>query len=327
MIKLSDSMRDALGTHGQPKANVPNPPLFISGCMRSGTTFLVDKLAGHPQLLKIGSELNEVWTEIGGAPCLKECTYRGAEHANPQFAYNMANYFFEFIRESKGLKRRAMRFTIKWKDNVQRVNYDWKNLVPMNKSPHLMNKIGYVNGLFPDSKILLIVRDVYAQCASLKRHLDNEYRRVGKRRFIPDDPKGCWSEWSSGGGAPEHACYPADISVLPKMWLRLNELALQEIQQLPKDQYKIISYETLIKEQSTTLNAVFDFLDLLPKHEKEARKVAGKQIDLINTTTKGDPLEKWKSHLTAKEIEAIDVVVTSESARYQAIMEAVQNAE
>jgi len=294
--------------------------------MRSGTTFLVDKLAGHPQLLKIGSELNEVWTKIGGASCMRTCEYRGKEHAEAQYAYNMTAHFFEFINESSTLKRRSMRLITKWNDNTQRVNYDMQNIVAMNKSPHLMNKLGYVHALFPNSKILFIIRDVHAHCASLKRHLDNEYRKNGKRRFIPDDPRGCWSSWNSGGGEPEQPCYPADLSTLPKMWLRLNELALEEIQKLPADTYKIISYETLITDQKNTLMSVFDFLDLLPKHKSEANKVAEKEIDLINTTTSGDPLSKWKQQLTPNEIATIDEVIEANRPRYEKIMAAAQSA-
>lgn len=324
MIKLPQKLRDLLGTHGQLEAHAPNPPLFVTGCMRSGTTFLVDKLTCHPQMLKIGSELNEVWTKIGGAPCLKTCEYRGKEHADPQYAYNMTAHFMEFINESNTFKRKAMRMVTMHNSDVSRVNYDWKNIIPVNKSPHLMNKLDYVHELFPSSKVLLIIRDAYAQCSSLKKHFDVEHRRTGKRRFIPDDPKGCWSTWNSGGGEPDRPCYPTDISLLPEMWLRLNEMALEEVQKLPKDKYMIISYEKLIQEQEESLMSIFDFLDLLPEHKKEALNVSKKEIDLINTTTKGDPLNKWRQQLTPKEISEIDKVLEKNKDRYDRIMNAAR---
>ena len=65
MIKLPKALRELFGTHGEPRATPLEQPIFVTGCMRSGTTFLVDKMASHPQLLKIGVELNQVWTDLG----------------------------------------------------------------------------------------------------------------------------------------------------------------------------------------------------------------------------------------------------------------------
>ena len=179
--------------------------------------------------------------------------------------------------------------------------------------------------LFPNSKILLIIRDIHAHCASLKRHLDNEHRQNGKRRFVPEDPKGCWSSWNSGGGVSDQPCYPHDLSLLPEMWLRLNKLAINDLRVLPSENYKIISYETLITEQKKTLMSVFDFLDLLPEYKKEANKAANKEIGLINTTTIGDSLKKWKQQLTPSEITTITKVIEANRSCYDNIMAAAQS--
>ena len=53
MLKLPSFLRNAFGTHGEPAPKPLAAPIFVTGCMRSGTTFLVDKMATHPQLLKI----------------------------------------------------------------------------------------------------------------------------------------------------------------------------------------------------------------------------------------------------------------------------------
>ena len=53
--------------------------------MRSGTTFLVDKLSSHPQLLKIGVELNQVWTDIGGASIKGTCDHKVAADASAEY--------------------------------------------------------------------------------------------------------------------------------------------------------------------------------------------------------------------------------------------------
>ena len=89
MIKLPESLRNLFGTHGEPAARMTNAPLFVTGSMRSGTTFLVDKLSSHPQLLKIGVELNQVWTDIGGASIKGTCDHKVATDASAEYTYQM----------------------------------------------------------------------------------------------------------------------------------------------------------------------------------------------------------------------------------------------
>ena len=101
MIKLTQGLRDFFGTHGEPKARQYHPPVFLTGCMRSGTTFLADKLASHPQLLKIGVEMNDVWTDIGGASISGTCEYRNASHVTTEYTFQMTSYIQDFINESK----------------------------------------------------------------------------------------------------------------------------------------------------------------------------------------------------------------------------------
>ncbi len=160
MSLLNPKIRELLNTHGEIKAYEYNMPLFITGCMRSGTTFLHNILARHPQLLKMGFELNYAWDKIGGAPILKECQYRNQTHASPEFTYNMTNYYYDFIKENKTLKRKLMRGVEIIQGKPNRISYDWDNIVPVNKSPHFMNKIKYITTLFPESKIILVISEL-----------------------------------------------------------------------------------------------------------------------------------------------------------------------
>ncbi|MEL0026717.1 MAG: hypothetical protein VW775_06565, partial [Schleiferiaceae bacterium] len=87
MIRLPKFLRKALKTHPQPPSREVEPPLFITGAMRSGTTFLVSKVVTHPQLLKVGDELDKVWNHIGGAQIGAKCVYKTAEDASGQYTY------------------------------------------------------------------------------------------------------------------------------------------------------------------------------------------------------------------------------------------------
>jgi len=295
-------------------------PLFVTGTMRSGTTWLINKITQHPQLLKVGSELNEVWTEIGGARCLDDCEYRNETNADYSYAFQMGSYFHRFIRESKSFKRHAMRaLNVK---NMQegRVFYDWGNIIPVNKSTHLMNKLQYVHTLFPESKIVLIIRDIYGQSSSLKFHFEDIYKRTGKVYVSPDDKKACWSRLNSGDVQDKHSAYPGNFSTIPEMWIRLNALALKELSELDNIKYFVVDYNEMVSHQELVLEKVFEFLNLEPKHHKKAMAISKSVSSFRNTTTAGNPLDKWKKHLTEAEKNAIVTAIKNNKPDYEFIL-------
>ena len=83
----------------------------------------------------------------------------------------------------------------------------------------------------------------------------------------------------------------------------------QELPKLPGDE----NQEEVVKD-------VFNFLELQQKHKSSEDKVAKKLIGIINTTTKGNPLEKWKKHLSSAEIESIDHVIEENKEQYNEII-------
>lgn len=323
MIKLPAFLRDFFGTHGEPEARAVNAPLFVTGCMRSGTTFLVDKLASHPQLLKIGVELNRVWTDIGGASIKGTCEYKVAGDASPEYTYQMATYFADFVRESQTLKRKAMRRYSKYFHGLGRASYDWDHIVPVNKSPHLMNKLGYVGALFPQSTMIIIVRDIYSHSASMKYHFEKLHKADGRTYFMEESLTACYSQ--THGEVPEgKAAYPGDFSIIPQLWLRMNKVAFDEFDRAGFKKKLVVSYEDLVMNQKGTLAAIFEALELRPECEKVAKEIAEKATVLVNTTTKGNPLEKWEKQLSAQEIAAIDDVVANHSQEYAYIKSSLE---
>lgn len=71
----------------------------------------------------------------------------------------------------------------------------------------------------------------------------------------------------------------------------------------------VVSYEDLVMNQKGTLAAIFEAMELRSEHKQVADEIAQKATVLVNTTTKGNPLEKWKKQLSTQEIAAIDAVV------------------
>ncbi|MCF8368129.1 MAG: sulfotransferase [Bacteroidales bacterium] len=324
MIKLSPALRNILGTHGQIEATKPRMPIFVLGSMRSGTTLLVNKISQHPQLLKIGSELNEIWTEIGGADCMDNCSYKDAGDSRYEFAYNMNSYFFRFVQESKSVKRHLMR-SLNWLQMQQgRITYDWDNLIPVNKSPHLMNKINYVHTMFPQSKFIFIIRDIFAHSSSMKAHFDEYYKQNDKVYIFPEDEKACWSRSEPGEKPTDKLCYPPDFSLIPAMWIRLNHLVLNELIRLPKDQFLVLDYNDLVKNQEIVLRSIFEFLELEEKHQKKVDNICKKITKFKNTNTIGDSLEKWKKYLSDKEKNTINNIISERNAEFDSIQKILQ---
>lgn len=289
--------------------------------MRSGTTFLVDKLAKHPQLLKIGSELNEIWTDIGHAPMKGCCPHLTEKDFSVDATYQMTNYISNFINESKSIKRHLMRLNTKLDNDLGRFSYDWDSIIPVNKSPHIMNKISYVNSLFHDSKFILIVRDIYAHSSSMKIHFDNQYKKNNLVHVMDSEAHSCWSDVPADSvSEKDQTFYPSDFSLIPKMWLRLNKTALEEIKLLPEKNRLIISYEKLINNEPAELKKVFAFLDLKDEHKKWEDEIRLSKQKLINTTTKGNPLDKWKTQLSEDEKSTITEMIKDNQDTYNYIM-------
>lgn len=292
-------------------------PVFIVGCMRSGTSLLQNTLDEHPQLLKIGFELNDIWTAIGGANCTRECSHKTVDDLDMTFAHNMTNYFSEAIREAKTPLRHIERMLNRWRQGSGGVFYDWENLVPVNKSPHLMNKVGYISAMYPEAKFIFIVRSIFGQSSSLKMHLDKYSKTDDIMGYLPHNSGSCWSiltEKDRSGLEPDR-CYPGNFEMIPRAWMRLNSMALRDLGQLDDDRYVIISYENLVREQYNVLKRVFEFLDLNEKHREIEEKLFSRSRKLMNNHT-GNPLTSWKEKLSIEEITAINKVIEEDYDTY-----------
>ncbi|MEM6345698.1 MAG: sulfotransferase [Bacteroidota bacterium] len=302
-------------------------PVFVAGCMRSGTTFLIDKLTQHPQLIKVGAELREVWTEIGEARStgpLSEA--KSAEEATFEAATNMAHYLSSFIRESQNLRRHLMRAKNYYRYGQGRVRYDWENVRPVNKSTQLVNKLAYAHALFPQSKLILIIRSIEGHSASMKSFIEHNYKREKMVHVFPQEKDASWTRLTEDqlpAGITAEQRYPSSFATIPKMWLQLNLRALRDLEALPKGSYRVVIYEDLVQQQAYFMKRLLDFLALEKKHSTEAQRIAGSKLVVTNTSTQGNPLEKWKKHLKEEEKAFLEGV--KQSSDYQEYLERVKH--
>lgn len=323
---MNTELRKRLGMEVEPEGAPFPPPVFIMGCMRSGTTFLVDKLTQHPQLLKVGSELQRAWTQWGDAPCESVCAYRDETHVNTLAAVNMAHYFGEFLREAPSLKRHLMRAKATLGRKQGAITYDWKRVRPVNKSTQLVNKIAYVHGLFPKSQLIFIIRSIQGQCASMKSFIQHYHQTEGLVHHFPEQYGYSWTTVPKGemtGTMNETNTYPGNFAIIPRMWLRLNYVACKHLSQLPRESFRVVAYEDTVNEQARLLQTLFDFLQLDERHREKAQKIAAAQLNYKNTTTQGDPLTKWKKHLDQDELLAIEQEIAAHKEQFEFVQQVV----
>lgn len=304
MIKLNNQLRALVGSQSEPRYKIENSPLFITGCMRSGTTLLVDKLSWHPQLLKIGTELNDIWTDYGEVPIRGRCVGLNESDVNLESLRKMTIYISKYIQEAKSIKRHLIRLADKKRTTKGRVFYDWDNIIPVNKSPHLINKISFLEKMFPESKFLIIIRNPFAHAASTKVFIKEQFLKREVKYYVPDNENDCWHYHKN---PPKSALmYPGAFKCIPLMWKRLNLSAINAAIKHP-DKTLLISYEALVSSPESEFERIFDFLDLNTKHFKAESKIKLKNYEFYNTNTAGSPFSKWKKTLSEEEIEDVAI--------------------
>jgi len=185
-----------------------------------------------------------------------------------------------------------------------------------------MNKLSYVGGLFPSSTLILIIRDIYSHSASMKYHFEKLHALDGRSYFLDESPNSCYGRTYQNLNGKR--IFPRDFSIIPEMWMRMNELALKELDNAPFAKKIVISYEDLVRNQKGILLSLFKALDLEDLHHDEALKIASQGTVLVNTTTKGNPLTKWKDQLSNHEKSAIDKVLSDRDTSYQFINESLE---
>ncbi len=301
-------------------------PVFLIGLMRSGTTLLMHSLSEHPQLLKVGFELNTMWREVGGLKGEKyACPRLTEDDFKQQYLKNVVHYFSDYIADSKSILRHFSRLDQRRVHGSGGVFYDWDHVIPLNKSPHLSNKVRYLSRLFPRAKFIVLVRPIESQTASMKKHFQNADVQKGKKFFLPDEEGSCWSTLAPSNKQNSTQTANEDFSSIVKSWVSLNYVMLKDLEVVDNPSL-IIDYNDLVEDQSTTLTKIFSFLDLRREHKSKEEKIVAKKRKIHNTTTKGNPLTKWKKNLSDSEKEQIKKVALANKEKIEYIHQRLKDA-
>lgn len=241
-------------------------PIFIVGCGRSGTGMLFDLLSQHPDVVRTAGypsgEDHEGWIKYG------ECVMAGIGEGPQSIKYgtgiNGYNACLHMTAQDLTTDIIANMHSYYWNDVLLRA--EGKRII--NKCPHNSNKIDYMLGIFPDAKIIHIIRDceptVLSWLAVMNQHPEivvywpeekfpclwllpkpksaSEIRRLDRHpRFFP------------GGGAKLFIDY----------WKKIN-MGIAEQMQSRLNQLMVVRYEDILSKPESVLNELVEFCELKP---------------------------------------------------------------
>lgn len=239
-------------------------PIFIVGCGRSGTTLLFDILSEHPDLSRTtgypDGEDHEGWIQHG------KCVMAGLGNVHHSKFGNGINGYQYCLHMTKDDVT---------SDIIRSMHdYYWNSVLRedprrrvLNKQPHLSNKLEYVLEIFPDAKIVHIVRDCEPVVASWLAVMD------GLPALTVYWPQGevfpCFWLMPKPTDKTALACLERHPGFFPgggsqlwiDYWRRVND-GIEKQMKGKESQLLAIRYEDLIAQPRTVLDRITSFCDL-----------------------------------------------------------------
>lgn len=248
---------------GKSAVNKVQEPVFVVGCGRSGTTMLFDLLAQHPGLARTmgypDGEDHEGWIEHGkcamagignvhasqygsGINGYHACLHMTGEDVTGEIAESMREYYWQDVLQTNHKKR------------------------VLNKQPHLSNKLGYVLGIFPDAKIIHIIRDCQPVVASWMAIMSGHPSLVV---YWPEEEYPCLWLLPKPENPATLGCMSRHERFYPgggeKLWIdywRKTNMGIEPQMKGRLQQLLVVRYEDLIAKPEIALKKILDFCEL-----------------------------------------------------------------
>jgi hypothetical protein len=182
----------------------------------------------------------------------------------------------------------------------------------LNKNPHLSNKLGFLHALFPDARVIHVIRHPYAMVASWKRLLAQYPHLLVE---FPDHPNACLNIYPNNGWRPHmatacrqypdfyDALNPTSTRLLARYWRNINTGLGRQLESLPQLACQMVHYEDLLGNQKGALNELLDF-GKLPRRSEWTLQ------------TRPHENEKWRAQLTPEECAIINDETAREAATF-----------
>jgi hypothetical protein len=263
--------------NSQQKITSLTSPIFLVGTVKSATTITSKCLGEHPNVVYprlAHFELSPEWCELAqidiSVPITKKsnCSPLNADDATDNICQKVHQGFTKIFLEEGGNK--DSRF--------------------LNKSPHLWNKLPFVQKIFPDASLIITSRDIQNTVASTKRLFIDVEKTFAIKHYLPPEPKQCWScifPTSSPVKDPARTFPGGDVSVLAEYWLRVYKTIEETANNFPL--IFPIQYRNFIKNPHSVLNEMYQAIKLPTVVHSLPQKIDKSRSD------------RWRDSLTEEE--------------------------
>ena len=251
-------------------------PVFIVAAPRSGSTLLFETLACSPAFNTLGGEAHWLVENLDalrpGAPGV-ESNRLTAAHATAAIATAIREAALSQVQGPGGVP-------------------PCETAPLLEKTPKNALRIGFLSQVFPDARFILLWRDPRENLASIM-----DAWQSGDWITYPALPgwEGPWSlllppEWPSLRGAPL-------VSIAAQQWRQANEIALDDLQALPRAQWTAVSYHALLADPEATVRRLCGFAGV-PFDEALRLRTRG-ALPLSRFTLTAPAAGKWRRHEAA----------------------------
>lgn len=242
-------------------------PVFILGCGRSGTTLLFDLLSQHPGLARTtgypDGEDHDGWINYG------RCVMAGiGNNSSPLYGrgINGGSICASMTREDVSQQIKKAMHSYYQKEVLK----GQQSKRVLNKCPHNSNKVDYLLALFPDAKIIHVVRDCEPVVASWIAVMQEH---PSLRLYLPEEELPCFWIFPKNEKLAEDTCLSRHKSFFPgggeelfvNYWIKTNLGIDSQIRGFEQQRY-VLRYEDLVADAKVTLSKLLLFCEL-PQYE------------------------------------------------------------
>lgn len=254
-------------------------PVFIVSAPRSGSSLLFETLAKSPSVLTIGGESHAViegMASLGPAWHGWQSNRLTADDADGETVAELKARFFADLRDHQNAPcqpGQSFRF--------------------LEKTPKNALRVPFLHAAFPDARFLYLVREPHEAISSIM-----EAWRSGRFVTYPELPgwKGPWSllltpGWQQLVGRPLN-------EIAAAQWEVTNRTLLDDLQQVPRDQWCSVSYTDLLADPQRTIERLCRFANL--EWVEDLRNAA---LPMSRHTLTPPAPQKWRRN--AAELESV----------------------
>jgi hypothetical protein len=254
-------------------------PVIILAAPRSGSTLLFETLSECIDVWTIGGESHQV---IESVPALNpgsgliDSNRLLAEHAAGRVADVMRRRFARLLRDRDGREFFKLR-------HLSRLRF-------LEKTPKNALRLPFLDQVFPEARYIFLFRDVRANLSSMmEAWRSTNWKTYPKLAGWQGPP---WSLLLPPGWQAINGKSIAEICAF--QWQAANNTILNDLEKLPRENWMALSYESLLNDQVSTIEALCQFANF--EIDARMRDRMTKPLPLSRFTQTQPSTEKWRAN-------------------------------